>query len=40
VFYTAISSAQVILMQHAIEVDKVLHEMPLEKLNITSGDGK
>ena len=40
IFYWEISSAQVILMQHAIEEDKFLSEMPLQKINISTNQGK
>ncbi|XP_066928943.1 uncharacterized protein [Clytia hemisphaerica] len=34
--YWEISSAQIVLMQHAIEEDKFINDMPLQKINISS----
>ena len=39
IFYWEINSAQVVLMQHAIEEDKFINDMPLQKVNITTNQG-
>ena len=38
--YWEISSVQVVLMQHAIEEEKFINDMPLQKINITTEQGE